>query len=150
MPHDAVQAPNVPPRTMRIAEMLMNAAGDVPSMTAPPRRPTTAMAIPMAVAAFMTHPMRSSARQARSSPQDCRPGRVGGGQSSGQDVDPPGADGADDLLHRLGDDDPVARGEHDRRVGHGLDAHHEVRVELEGHVALPEAVELDHRSATSG
>src|SRR4051795_10078368 len=126
MPHDAIQAPNVPPSTMRNAGMLMNAAGEVPSMTAPPRRPTAATAIPMAVAAFITYPMPSSAVERRSSSQRRHPGRIRPLQRVGQDADPPGADLVDDLLHRLGDDDAVAGGEHDRRVRHRLEGHHEV------------------------
>src|SRR3954468_1557480 len=145
MPHDAMQAPNVPPRTMRNAGMLMNAAGEVPSMTAPPRRPTAATAIPMAVAAFMTYPESSSAFCPRSSSQRHHPGRIRPRQGVGQNLHTPAADPGDDLLHRLRDDDAVARGEHDRRVRHRLDGHHEVGVQLEGHVALPESVELDHR-----
>src|SRR4051812_26901157 len=150
MPHDAMQAPNVPPSTMRIAEMLMNAAGEVPSMTAPPRRPTAATAIPIPVAAFMTYPRWSSAVCPRTSPQGDDPGRVGPAERVGQKPPAPGGDLLDDLLHRLGDDDARPRGEHDRRVRHRLDRHDEVGVELEGHVALSESVELDHRSGLTG
>src|SRR3954470_3183541 len=103
MPHDAMQAPNVPPRTMRNAGMLMNAAGEVPSMTAPPRRPTAAMAIPIPVAAFMTYPLRSSAVRPRSSSQGDHPGRVDPCERVGQDADAPRGDLLDDLLHRLDD-----------------------------------------------
>src|SRR6476469_10060517 len=145
MPHDAMQAPNVPPRTMRKAGMLMNAAGEVPSMTAPPRRPTAATAIPMAVAAFMTYPRWSSAVRPRSSPERHDPGRVGPFERIGQDAHAPRRDLVDDLLHRLADDDPVPGGHVDRRVRNRLDRHDEVGVQLEGLVALPESVELDHR-----
>src|SRR4051794_10402024 len=145
MPHDAIQAPNVPPSTMRNAGMLMNAAGEVPSMTAPPRRPTAATAIPIAVAAFMTYPGRSSAVCPRSSPERHDPGRVGPLERVGQNAHAPAGDLVDDLLHRLDDDDPVSRGQHDRRVGDRLDRHDEVGVELEGLVALAESVELDHQ-----
>src|SRR3954466_13878326 len=136
MPHDAMQAPNVPPSTIRNAGMLMNATGEVPSMTAPPRRPTAAIPIPIAVAAFMTYPGRSSAVRPRSSPQRDHPGRVGPFERVGQDADAPSGDFLDDLLHRLDDDDPVARGQVDRRVGDRLDRHDEVGVEVEGLVAL--------------
>src|SRR4051812_12283861 len=46
-------APNVPTNTISIAGMLMNAAGEVPSIIEPMRRPKMATPIPMAVAAFM-------------------------------------------------------------------------------------------------
>src|SRR3954453_9119367 len=150
MPHDAMQAPNVPPSTIRIAETLMNAAGEVPSMTAPPRRPTAATAIPIPVAAFMTYPGWSSAVCPRSSSERHDPGLVGPVPRVGQDAHAPGRHLVDDLLHRLDHDDPVPGGENDRRVRHRLDGHDEVGGEVEGLVALPESVELDHRSATSG
>src|SRR3954463_2690729 len=113
MPHDAMQAPKVPPRTIRNAGMLMNAAGDVPSMTAPPRRPTAATAIPMAVAAFMTDPRQSYGGPPWTLTERHDPGRVDPVERLGQNVHAPLGDLGDDLLHRLRDDDAVARGEHD-------------------------------------
>ena len=53
MPQEAMQTPAVPPKMMSIAEGWMKEAGDVPSMKAPPRRPTAAIAIPIAEAAFI-------------------------------------------------------------------------------------------------
>ena len=62
MPHAAMVAPNVPTNTRIIAGMLRNAVGEVPSIMAPPRIPTHATTMPIAVAAFIApgHRLRAA------------------------------------------------------------------------------------------
>jgi hypothetical protein len=62
MPHAARVTPNVPTKTRIIAGGLRNDAGEVPSIIAPPRIPTIAATMPIAVAAFIVpgHRLRAA------------------------------------------------------------------------------------------
>src|SRR4051794_5731233 len=146
MPQEAMQTPNVPPSTISRAGMFMKATGVVPSIIAPPSRPTTATTIPMAVAAFMDVQTSRSAGNSRSSPRSEMVGRVGTRVGAGKDAGAPLAHRGDDRVDALVHHDLGPGGERDRGVGRRLDGHDQVRVQMEGRVLGAQAVQLDHGS----
>src|SRR5579859_5150794 len=75
IPTLAMVTPNVPPRMMMKAGMLMNEAGEVPSIIALNRIATVATTIPMMVAAFMVPIRLIDSRRESSSARERPPTR---------------------------------------------------------------------------
>src|SRR4051812_8227070 len=144
MPVEAMQTPNVPPITTRIAGMFRKATGLVPSIIAPPSKPRIATPIPMAVAAFMSVLFGSSAGNCRSSPCDGVVGRVTAAVRAGENAGAPVANGRHDGLDPFDHQDLGPGGQRDRRVGTGLDGDDQVGVEVERRGARAETMQLDH------
>src|SRR3954453_14395396 len=128
-----MQAPSVPPSTMKSAGMLMIAATLEPSMVAPSaiERPPTMT--PMRPETFMSAHLAGAVGDARGTADEGQAVHALGGAAAGQgglaDVRAPPGDGGDDLLRALGHEQLDARGEGHDGIRRRLDRDDEVRVE---------------------
>src|SRR5690348_4449898 len=153
MVEPASVAPNVPTNTISAAGMLMNAAGEVPSIVDPKRRPRMATPIPIAVAAFMAVrvPLAGTSASGANTSRDVEAdadaglapgplrlcqrlrldGRVPAPPGLVQDLRAPLAHGGGHLVGGLLDNDLRPRRKSDDGVGMGLDRRDEVGVEMQ-------------------
>src|SRR4051812_19226446 len=145
-----MEAPSVPPSTMKRAGMLMIAATLEPSMVAPSaiERPPTMT--PMRPETFMsaTLPGLGAGGRARGRADERQAvhalGRVAPRQGGLEHARAPAADGRDDLLRALGHEQLGARREAHDGVRRRLDRDDEVRVEVVVLLGVSEAVECNH------
>src|SRR4051794_22176621 len=143
-----MEAPSVPPSTMKSAGMLMTAATLEPSMVAPSaieRPPTTT---PMSPVIFMSASLPGSLAGARGAAHERQVGHARGRAAARQgglaDVHTPLGDGRDDGVRALDDEQLDARREGHDGVRRRLDRDDEVRVEVVVLVGVSEAVKCNH------